>query len=229
MKTNELIEALRAELYDNKWCQQDFEKYDVDIIRESPEPFFWLCRINGTNIMRCGMSSFLKRFGNERGRFEVFRNPNAPIEGLLYYKNSAYPQKCFYWDGFNLQYVTLDDVEEIWRNLSDGFLKELRVEHWKEWETREDILEVRFGSDGVARRYREALEVADNLADDSLARCVERLKHHPKISMCHYVLIESDFVKHGFQFTEVVAHNSYLVGGIIPDFHKEHDRWQIHT
>ena len=229
MKTNELTEALRAELYDNKWCQQDFEKYDVDIIRESPEPFFWLCRTNGTSLMRCGIASLLKQFSNERGRFEVFRNPNAPIEGLLYYKNSAYPQKMFYWDGFSVQRITFDELEEIWHNLSSSLLGVLREEHSEEWEAREDILEIKFASDETARRYREALEVADNLADDSLARCVEGLRHHSRISMCHHILIGSDFVKYGFQFTEVIAGNPYIVGGIIPDFHKEHDRWQIHT
>lgn len=229
MKTNELIEALRAELYDDKWCQQDFEKYDVDSIRESPESFFWLCRTSGTSIMHCGMSYLMKRFGDERVRFETFRNPNAPIDGLLFYKNSAYPQKCFYWDGFSLQRITFDELETVWHNLSNKFIEALREEHPEEWEAREDILEIHFASDEAARRYREALEFADNLADDSLARCVERLTHRSRISMCHYIMIEADFVKHGFRFTEVVASKPNLVGGIISDFHKTNNRWQIHT
>lgn len=224
MKTNELIEALRAELYDNKWCQQDFEKYDLPAIKESSAPFFWLCRINGTSLVSMDMGRLCRKFADHRNLFALFRNPNEPIEALLYYKTSAYPQKCFYWDGFNLQCVTLDDVEEIWHNLSDGLLEALREECSDEWAARDELLPVKFASGETEERYKKALEHSDSLADESLARCVERLTKHPRYSLYHHITIGSDFVEHGFTFGEFVDNKCVLSGGIIPDFHKGHDR-----
>lgn len=229
MKTNELIEALRSELYSDKYCISDFLKWDVPAIKASGEPFFWLVNTNGTHLVFCGTTRINEVLGTEAGRMRVFRDPHAPIAAITYYKDSAYPTKVFYWDGFNLQRVTIDEVCMIWDNLSERLIQRAMSEYPEEYAQRDALLPVRFASPETEERYKKSLEYSDDLADESLARCVERLTKYPRCAINQYILISTDFVEHGYDFAEMVNDKCAINGGIIPSFKKGYERWQIHT
>lgn len=229
MKIDELIEALRSELYSDKYCISDFEKWDVSAIKASSEPFFWLVNTCGTHLVFCGTSQINEILRTEAGRMRVFRDPHAPIAAITYYKNSAYPTKVFYWDGFNLQRVTIDEVCMIWDNLSERPIQRAMLEYPEEYAQRDALLPVRFASSEAEERYKKSLEYSDELADESLARCVERLTKYPRMATNQYILISTDFVEHGYCFAEMVNDKCAINGGIIPCFRKGYERWQIHT
>lgn len=229
MKTNELIEALRSELYDDKYCISDFEKWDVSAIETSSEPFFWLVNTCGTHLVFCGTSQISEILGTEAGRMRVFRDPCSPIAAITYYKGSAYPTKVFYWDGFNLQRVTIDEVPMIWDNLSERSIQRAMSEYPEEYAQRDALLPVRFASLETEERYKKSLQYSDDLADESLARCVERLTKYPRMAINQYILISTDFVEHGYNFAEMTNNKCTINGGIIPNFKKGYERWQIHT
>lgn len=50
----EIINQMRDELYDTKSCQHDFEKYDVEALAKTNEPFFWMVRELGTTLCNIG-------------------------------------------------------------------------------------------------------------------------------------------------------------------------------
>ncbi len=229
MTTENLIEALRSELYDDKYCQSDFEKYDVDAIQASSEPFFWLVNSCGTHLVYCGTSQINEMLESETGRMRVFQNPYSPIAAITYYRGSAYATKVFYWDGFNLQRITVDDCCLIWDHLAARSITKAREEYNDEWLIRNELLPIKFASKETEENYRESLEYSDALGDDSLARCVERLTKYQRVAADQYILISADFTEHGYCFGEMVNGECIMNGGIIPDLKKPEDRWQIHT
>lgn len=229
MTTNELIEALRSELFDDKYCISDFEECDVLAIKNSCEPFFWLINPCGTHLVYCGTTQINGMLATEMGRMRVFRDPRNSIASITYYKDSAYPTKVFYWDGLNLQRTSIEHCCIIWDRLSARSIARAREEHVDEWLNRNELLPVKFASKETEESYRKSLEYSNVLADESLTRCTERLTEHPRIAVDQYILISADFTKHGYCFSEIANGKCLISGGIIPNLDKAENRWQIHT
>lgn len=229
MKTREqLIEAMRNELFDSAYCMSDFSKWDVHAIECSLEPFFWLVS-TGTHLVRCGTTQITGILGVEAGRMRVFRDPYSPISAITYYEHSNYPKKLFYWDGFDLHKITFEEARVIWGNLASWSIAQAKVEYVEEYRLRDELLPIKFASKETEESYRESLEYSDALGDDSLARCVERLTKYQRVAVDQYILISADFTEHGYCFGEMVNGECIMNGGIIPDLKKSEDRWQIHT
>lgn len=223
-----IIEQMRAELYDTRLCRSDFEKYDVESLEKNTEPFFWLVREHGTSLVKMGATEIARWFSKEHFRFEMFRNPKSPFESILYYKNYEHI-KVFYWDGFDLRHVTMQEAINIYSNLVVPMFAKKMNEHPEEYEMRDKPLEIRFMSETTEKRYQADLKYAESLNDTSLQDCVNRLSRWCRKAVNHYIAISSDFSEHGYCFCEMVNDEPNINGGIIMSQYAEKNRWSTHT
>ena len=138
---NKFIEQMRAELYDTRLCRSDFEKYDVEELKENTEPFFWMVREHGTTLLKIGASEIARWFSNECCRFDMFRNPDAPFGYISYYSNYEH-LKIFYWDGLDLRRITMQDAANIYDNLVTPMWEQKIQQYPKEYEMRSKPLEI---------------------------------------------------------------------------------------
>lgn len=223
-----IIDQMRNELYNNKLCIEDFEKYDRQMIDERDgEPFFWLVRPMGTHFVQIGPTAMRHFMENQACRFSWFRDRNAPIMSVTYW-NEDPEFKYFFFDGLNLVRIEPDDVPEIFYNIWGNEYNLLKITHIEEFNMRDNILDVDM-SDETREKYCEALDFADTLEDTSLYDCLSRLQHHARFSCDHKIKVYTDFAKLSFGFTEMIDGQPRLVGGIIYSEHSEKNRWSIHT
>ena len=226
--TEEFIQQLRNELYSGKFCQSDFEKYDVASLQTSTEPFFWMCREQGTSLVFVGAASINEMLSTEAKRIQIFRDNHAPIGAFTYFANYK-NVKYFYYDGFKLAKISVYELVSIWEHLICDSLQKAEDEYIEEYQVCDLQLDVKFASDEDEKYYLETLEKADELADDSLARCVKRLTEWARCAVDHYIRICKDYVDNSFYFTEVINDEPRVCGGIIADMDKTDNRWTIHT
>lgn len=224
----EIIEQMRAELYDTCLCRSDFEKYDVEELKENTEPFLWMVREHGTTLLKIGASEIERWFSNERNRFDMFRNHDAPFICISYYSNYEH-LKIFYWDGLDLRRVTMQEAANIYDNLVYPTWERQTKKHPEEYEMRDKPLEIRFMSEETEKRYQADLKYAEELHDTSLMDCVNRLSHWCRKAVNHYISISSDFTEHGYCFCEMVNDEPRINGGIIMSQYAEKNRWSTHT
>lgn len=224
----EIIDQMRAELYDTRLCRSDFEKYDLETLKDNTEPFFWMIRDYGTTLVKIGASEIARWFSKEHFRFDMFRNPDAPLSSISYYSKCEH-QKVFYWDGLDLRRITMQDAFNIYNNLvTPVWEREIKL-HPVEYEMRDKPLEIRFGSEETERRYQASLKYAEELNDTSLQDCINRLSHWCRKAVNHYISISSDFTEHGYCFCEMVNDKPNINGGIIMSQYVETNRWSTHT
>ena len=224
----EIIEQMRAELYDSRLCRSDFEKYDVEELKENTEPFLWMAREHGTALLKIGSSEIERWFSNERNRFSMFRGHDAPFINISYYSNCEH-LKLFYWDGLDLRRITVQDAASIYDNLVMPMWKQMVKRYPEEYEIRDKPLEIRFVCEETEKRYQADLLYAQELNDTSLQDCVNRLSHWRRIAVDHYISISSDFTEHGYCFCEMENGKPLINGGIIMHQNAEKNRWSIHT
>lgn len=224
----EIIEQMRAELYNTRLCRSDFEKYDVEALKENTEPFFWMVREHGTTILKIGASEIERWFSNERYRLDMFRDPASPF-GCIFYYSSYESLKIFYWDGLDLRRISMQDATNIYDNLVTPMWKQKTQQYPKEYEMCNKPLEIRFVNEEVEKRYKADLLYARGLNDTSLQECVNRLSCWCRKAVDHYISISSDFTEHGYCFCEMVNGNPNVNGGIIMSQYAEKNRWSIHT
>lgn len=225
---NKFIEQMRAELYDTRLCRSDFEKYDVEALKENTEPFFWLVRECGTSLLKIGASEITRWFSNEWGRFDMFRHPDYHFSCISCYSNYE-DLKVFYWDGLDLRRITMQDAANIYNNLVTPMWEQKIQQYPKEYEMRSKPLEIRFMSEETEKRYQADLLYAQGLDDTSLQDCVNRLSHWCRKAVDHYISISSDFTEHGYCFCEMVNGEPRINGGIIMSQYAEKNRWSTHT
>lgn len=115
----EIIKKLRSELNDTYWCQNDFEKYDIESFQGKDEPFFFLIRENGTSLIFVGPSLEYK-LRSEANRFRTMRDPEWVIKDFLFYQEDGI--KYFYYDGYIINRIS--QKEEI----GDIFKKHMGME-----------------------------------------------------------------------------------------------------
>lgn len=224
----EIIEKLRSELFDGSCCHSDFEKYDVPALEASDEPFFWLSYEYGTVMVRIGATSINSFFESEKGRMAMFQNYLTPISYITFYKTYE-KKKCFYWDGYVLQEVSIEDVEAIYTRLTDKIYKQMCEKYADEVAVANKPLEIRFTTPEQEQRYKETLKFSEELEDESLAQCVFRLTQWRRCAVNQYILIGYDFADKSFSFVDMINEEPGTNGGIIYSKHSQQNRWSIHT
>lgn len=226
----EIIEELRNELFNTKFCHSDFEKYDVPAMQASNEPFIILIYKDGTHMVQCGAHAIAQYFATESGRMAMFRDPRHPMSAIKY-QGEIYdtPRTILYWDGWCLLPITVRGALELWDSLVGRTFEQARIEHMDEYIHRNERLDIRFSSELAERHYRETLAMSDDLADESLARCIDRLSQWKRLAVNHYIQISMDFEDFSYRFTEMVNGEPRICGGIIADMSKDDNRWTLHT
>ena len=224
----EIIEKLRSELFDGSFCHSDLEKYDVPALEASDEPFFWLSYECGTVMVRIGATSINSFFESEKSRMAMFQNYLTPISYITFYKTYE-KKKCFYWDGYVLQKVSIEDVETIYTRLTDKIYKQMCEKYADEVAIANKPLEIRFTTPEQEQRYKETLKYAEELEDESLAQCVFRLSQWRRCAVNQYIKIGYDFADKSFSFVDMINEESGTNGGIIYSKHSQQNRWSIHT
>ena len=214
-----------AELNDTRYCKSDFE-YDLRALNGYNEPFFWMVRKNGTSLCIIGVTQLIGWSKSQMKRFQLFRDKNCAISGILCWNE---PAKYFYYDGFELVSVTKEDIPEIFNSVFDKFYEELKEEYCNEYEMCNEPLEIRYASEETEKRMSETIRFSEEMSDDSLKECVERLTKHCRMSTDHYIQIYTDFAKHSFGWSEMLNGNCRMNGGIIYHDYKKDNHWQIHT
>lgn len=224
----EIIKKLRSELFEGTWCHNDFEKYDVPALEASDEPFFWLCYEDGTSLVHIGATAINSFFKSEKNRIAMFQDSLTPISWITYHKHDK-NKKCFYWDGYALQQISIEDVEVIYARLTDDIYKKMCEKYADELAVANKPLEVRFSTPEQEQRYRETLKFAEELEDESLAKCVFRLTQWKRCAVNQYIKIGYDFADKSFSFVDMINEEPGTNGGIIYSKHSQQNRWSIHT
>lgn len=220
-----IIDKMVAELNDTRYCKSDFE-YDLRALNGYDEPFFWMVRKNGTSLCIIGVTQLIGWSKSQKKRFQLFRDKNCAISDILYWNE---PAKYFYYDGFELVSVTKEDIPEIFNSVFDKFYENMKAEYSHEYAMCNEPLEIQYVSESTENRMNETLRFAEDMSDNSLKECVERLTKYDRCSTDHYISIYTDFAKHSFGWSEVVNGKCRMNGGIIYHNDKSDNHWQIHT
>lgn len=234
---NKIIEQMRSYLPENESCINDFEKYDVKDVENNWEPFFWVVRDYGTSLCHIGPTRMNKLFENEASRFQIFRDPDAPIGSVKWWNEG----RVFFYDGFQLVQIHKVDIECIYANIWYSEIERLKEKYPTEYEMRNKLLEIRM-EEQVAERLEKSKEFANSIGDTSLDDCLTRLSKHSRLGVDHYISLFPDFSKHGYIFCEYLNNECRMNGGIIyhgnpKEGYKENSSvqlnpsygWSIHT
>lgn len=224
----EIIEKMRAELFENDYCHSDFEKYDVPALEASDEPFFWLAYEYGTTMVRIGVTSINSFFDSEKIRIAMFQDSLTPIRSITF-RETYEKKKCFYWDGYALFPVSIEEMIDVYTLLTDKIYKEMCKKYANELAVANKPLEVRFSTPEQEQRYRETLKYAEELGDESLAKCVFRLTQWRRCAVNQYIRIGYDFADKSFSFVDMINEEPSTNGGIVYSSYSQQNRWSIHT
>ena len=223
----DIIDMMRSELYDDKFCQNDFEKYDLESINKYDEPFLWLVRPSGTNIAHIGPTAMREFESSKPCRFAWYRDEFAPIMSIAYWNNEQ-GFKYFFYDGLNLLQIKAEEAKEIFSSIWCKELDRLMEQYPVECEMCNEPLELVM-SDKTRELYNEVLGYADSIGDTTLRGCIDRLQHHMRNSTSHTINLYPDFAEKSFGFSECVDGRTVLAGGIIYSKYGEKESWSTHT
>lgn len=222
----EVINLMRKELYATQFCQSDFEKYDLNALKGTNEPFLWLVREHGTTLQMIGPTTIYKLLQSESARLELMRNKYAILASILYWNGNS--NKYFYWDGYELKAVGQNKIQEIFDNIWGKEIAGLSEKYPKEANVANKPLELVM-YDEVKKRLDSELEFAASIGDNSLQDCLDRLTSYQRQAVNHCVRISTDFAPHSFGFVELINNQSRIVGGIIYSEYSKQNHWTIHT
>ena len=224
----EIIEQMRAELYDSRFCRSDFEECDVPALETYDGPFLWQVYCTGTRLLKISPECVENWYATERDRFCMFQHSDLPFS-FFELQAGDDSVKTFYYDGESIKPVDIERARIIYRDADKCYHERMIAEHAEEFLNCNKPLEIRFMSEDTEKRYRESLEYAKSLGDTSLQDCVNRLSLWHRIAVNHYVVISYDFTEHGYCFCEIINDKPRINGGIIMSRHAEKNRWSIHT
>ena len=221
----EIIDFMKTQLFDNRWCKNDFEKYDLKRLECEDKEFLWQVGSEGTSLVFVGSSEIYQWYEKESMRMAIFRDFYAPISYAL---DVNHPDaKTYYYDGNRIWEAGASQIMTIYRDHYWKYHRQMIAKHFTDYLVKDAPLEIRFMGN-TEETVKEALEYAASLDDTSLWECLERLSKYTRQAVNHYVEIYDDFTKYGFTFAEMINGKTRLVGGIIM-----HDlpgnRWSIHT
>lgn len=219
----EIIEKLRSELNDTYWCQNDFEKYDIESFKERDEPFLFLIRENGTCLVFVGPSLEYK-LRSEANRFRVMRDHEWMIKDFLFYQENGI--KYFYYDGYILNEISKkEEIRDIFKNIWGWRLSQLAGEYPEEYELKDVSPEV-IMDDLIQVKMDECLRLSTRRGDQSLVKILNRFRSKERMAIDHGIRIYSEG-DYGFYFEEKINGICVLNGGIL--FHESGGVWSVHT
>lgn len=222
----EVIEQMRKELYDTRFCISDFEKYDLKELENTNEPFFWLVRDGGTSLCFIG-PSMENLFSLESIRFAVMKEPLANISNIVYWPDCN-TNKYFYWDGAHLQKVSKYKIISIFNNIWGSRIQQLSVQYPEEYAVINTPLKLKMSPE-ILERVKEVKNITSELQDSSFEDCLKRLQKWDRYAVDQHIEIYGDFAKNSFGFSEVVNGEHKICGGIIMSPNATEKRWNIHT
>lgn len=222
----EIIDKMRSELYNTNLCQKDFEKYDVETLAQTNEPFLWMVREFGTTLCNIGFSKHLKLFNNECCRMVIMRDKIALIQSILYWNDPS--AKYFYYDGWKLHRIIKEEVRDIYMNVYEASINQMIEEHPEEANMAIQPLKLEI-RESAREALEKAKEFADSLNDTSLKDCLNRLTIYSRAAIDHVIEIYRDCAKYSFGFAERINGEYRICGGIIYAEYRTEKRWQIHT
>lgn len=222
----QLINRLRAELFDSAWCKQDFEKYDVKSLQSTCEPFLWMAREHGTTLSFIGPTKMNQLLQSESWRIALMKNELDAIADILYWNDES--ARYFYWSGHELTQVEKKDLSAIFQRVWSDRISKLREEYPEEYAVIDKPLELEMTPE-IEQRVNEAKLFAEQLKDNSLSNCLQRLTHWTRQAVDHKVEVYWDFAPHSFGFCEKINDKPNINGGIIFSSHAPKNRWSIHT
>ena len=226
MNKQELIAAMRDEIFVGGWCEKDFEKYDVSSIEKCGEPFLWTVRETGTSLDFIGATRMRECFANEQLRMEIFRDETAPIASSLFHWCDD--MRHYYFDGLSLVPVSTGEIKDIYQNLWSEEIKLQRELHKEECEACKKELSLVIMCD--ADWYNMVIKKSVEMNDPSLGMCLSRLTHWDRQAVNHTIEIYKDFGTYDIYFVEMVNGQKRTCGGIVYDkegYDGKH--WSMHT
>lgn len=222
----EVIEQMRKELYDTRFCVSDFEKYDLKALENTNEPFFWMVREHGTTLSYIGPTRMSQLFDSEEYRIALMKDELAPITDINYWNDNS--SKYFYWSGYNLTSIQKEDMNVIFQQIWSDNIKKLKDKYPEEYAVINKPLNLAMNPQ-IEKLVEEVLGIAENMNDDSLSKCLNRLSNWTRKAVNHKIEIYRDFAKYSFGFCEMINGKSGINGGIIFNPNATNKHWSIHT
>lgn len=221
-----IIDKMRSELFDTRLCKQDFEKYDVAQLQDTDEPFLWMAREHGTTLSFIGPTRMNQLLQSESWRIALMKNELDAIADILYWNDKS--ARYFYWSGHELTQVEKKDLSAIFQRVWSDRISKLREEYPEEYAVIGKPLELAMTPE-IEQRVNEAKLFANQLKDNSLSNCLQRLTHWTRQAVDHKVEVYWDFAPHSFGFCEKVNGKPGINGGVIFSPNATNNRWSIHT
>lgn len=221
-----VIEQMRKELYDTRWCILDFEKYDLKTLENTNEPFFWMVREQGTTLSRIGPTIMNQLFNSEECRIALMKDELAPIADINYWNDSS--AKYFYWSGYDLNVIQKEDLSVIFLRIWADSIKKLKKEYPEEYEVIDRPLDLTMNPQ-IEKLIEEIRGIAESMEDDSFSNCLNRLSNWTRRAVNHKIEIYGDFAKYSLGFCEKINDKCGINGGIIFSPNATGKHWSIHT
>lgn len=221
----EIIDFMRSQLSDNRWCKSDFENCDLKRLEEYDAEFIWAVRSSSTALVYIDADTVHSRYNQEPSRFFMFRDFYTLLSGMVAsYSESV---KIFHYDGKELSEVSYVKMKLIYMHKYRDYHEDMIAQYFQTYLLRNAPLEIRFMGN-TEETVKEALLYAASLSDRSLLGCLERLQRYTRVAENQYIEVYNDFSKYGFTFTEMINGTPRLNGGILMSGSSDR-RWSIHT
>lgn len=221
----EIINQLRAELPTDRFCQQDFNAYDIPELSNTSGPFLWAVTESSTHLLRLDIDFINESLDKESTRLALFRDSGYLLHHLGL---STELRKIFYYNGDTLTPATYSEAQTIYYNTINPNISRYKSKYPADSIVCHDYLDVRF-INGAAERYEADTKYAEELDDASLTNCIGRLHRWTRRAVNHYIVITTDFLDHSYLFQEFINNKPGVNGGIIMHPTRENNHWSIHT
>lgn len=222
MNKEQLIDKMRSSLPNNEWAKNDFENYDLQSVQKNMEPFLWMVRGSGTSLCYIGPTYFKEMVRTSAARMEIFRNILYIISSVSYALSGS---KIYYWNGISLDPISLQNAEELVKNIWGKTVERLKEEYPEEVQVCNEPLPIVYASYDTQQAVESTKRFAKSIGDNSFEKCLENLSHWRRVAVHQCILLYRDHNTHDYGFAERINDNNKIVGGII----KHETGWQIHT
>lgn len=211
MTKNDLLSAMRNEVFDTRFCMRDFVSYTFMSVKNCDEPFLWAVHPGGSLLRFIGPSFMTEVFSEEHLRMQIFRDNLAPISCITF--DWGLSTKYFYWDGLSLARIQKDEARDIFLNLWSAEIKRQEILHKNEYDVCNQPLEIEIYGNLLGKD--EALKKANELGDSSLTDCLDRITKRLRKAVDDKIELHPSFSDYSFTFCERVNGEPRSYGEII--------------
>lgn len=158
-----------------------------------------MAREHGTTLSFIGPTKMNQLLQSESWRIALMKNELDAIADILYWNDES--ARYFYWSGHELTQVEKKDLSAIFQRVWSERISKLREEYPEEYAVIDKPLELVMTPE-IEQRVNEAKLFAEQLKDNSLSNCLQRLTHWTRQAVDHKVEVYWDFAPHSFGFCE---------------------------